>query len=54
MSRSLSAEEAIALLREQPDAYRSVNSLRALAARVDADAPGSLTILYSGPVAEGV
>ncbi|WP_372390348.1 hypothetical protein ACCQ05_11605 [Xanthomonas sp. NCPPB 3582] len=39
MKNALSAEEAIALLRERPDACRSGEDLRTLAAQVDANAP---------------
>lgn len=54
MKNALSAEEAIALLRERPDAYRSGEDLRALAAQVDANASGRVTVLYSGPAAKGI
>lgn len=53
MVNSLSAEEAITLLKERPDAYRSGEDLRTLAAQVDADARGRVTVLYSGPAAKG-
>ena len=51
MSPPLTSAEAIARLREAPNAYRTPESLRTLAAQVDADAPGKLTVLYSGRVA---
>ncbi|WAH62928.1 peptidoglycan-binding protein [Xanthomonas hortorum] len=54
MKNALSAEEAITLLRERPDAYRSGEDLRTLAAQVDANAPGRVTVLYSGPAAKGI
>lgn len=54
MSQPLTSDQAIALLREHPDAYRKPESLRSLAARVDADAPGKLTVLYSGPTTKDV
>lgn len=54
MSKSLTAREAIRLLQESPEQYASKEQLRELARRVDADAPGRLTILYSGPAAKGV
>lgn len=53
MSDALTVDEANALLRAKPAEYRSGESLRALAARVDADAPGRITSLYSGPAARG-
>ncbi len=54
MSTPLTSEQAIALLRVQPGAHRTPGSLRSLAARVDADAPGKLTVLYSGPTTKDV
>jgi hypothetical protein len=54
MSTPLTADQATALLRENPDSYITPTQLRALAAQVDADAPGKLTVLYSGSVAKGV
>lgn len=54
MSQPLTSDQAIALLREHPDAYLKPESLRSLAARVDADAPGKLTVLYSGPTTKDV
>ena len=54
MSAPLASAEAIARLREDPNAYRTPESLRALAAQVEADAPGKLTVLYSGPVASDI
>ncbi|MCL1524842.1 peptidoglycan-binding protein [Xanthomonas nasturtii] len=54
MKNALSAEDAITLLRERPDAYRSGEDLRTLAAQVDANAPGRVTVLYSGPAAKGI
>lgn len=54
MSRPLTAEEAIERLRQSPKEYATPEALRALATRIDADAPGRLTVLYSGPTANGV
>lgn len=54
MSKPLTSDQAIALLRKHPDAYRMPESLRWLAARVDADAPGKLTVLYSGPTTKEI
>lgn len=54
MSRPLTAEEAIEELRQHRKDYGTPDSLRALAGRVDADAPGRITALYSGPAAKGV
>lgn len=54
MSAPLTSDQAIALLRQHPDAYRTPESLRSLAARVDANAPGKLTLLYSGPTTKEV
>ncbi|MGN7918061.1 peptidoglycan-binding protein [Lysobacter sp. 22409] len=53
-SPSLTSQQAIELLRRSPEAYRSPEQLRQLAAQVDADSPGQLTVLYSGPTAKGV
>jgi hypothetical protein len=54
MTTPLTSDQAIVLLREQPDAYDTPDKLRALAAQVDADASGRVTVLYSGPSAKGV
>lgn len=54
MTPPITSEEAISLLRQHPDAYRTPEQLRALAARVDADATGRTTVVYSGPTARGV
>lgn len=54
MTTALTFDQAIALLHEQPGEYDTPNKLRALAAQVDADAPGRVTVLYSGPSAKGV
>jgi hypothetical protein len=51
MNAPLSADQAIALLRQDPAAYDTPAKLRALAAMVDADSAGRLTVLYSGPAA---
>jgi hypothetical protein len=51
---TLTSDQAIKLLHDTPDAYRTPDSLRALAAQVDADAPGKLTVLYSGRAAQDV
>ena len=48
MKQPLTSDEAIDLLIRNPDNYSSFEQLKELAARVDADAPGKLTILYSG------
>ncbi len=54
MSAPLTADQAIALLREQPGAYRTPATLRTLAAQLDADASGKLTVLYSGRTTKNV
>jgi hypothetical protein len=54
VSRSLTNEEAIERLRQNPQDYVTPETLRSLAAQVDADASGKLTVLYSGPAANGV
>lgn len=54
MTQPLTSEQARELLREQPDGYRTSAQLRELAAQVDADAPGRLTVLYSGPAAKNI
>ena len=48
----LTSAEAIELLRANPDAYSSLDSLRGLAAQVDASAGGKVTVLYSGNVGD--
>ena len=54
MTSPLTSEQAIALLRERPDDYQTAEQLRKLAAQVDADASGKLTVLYSGPAAKDI
>lgn len=54
MSKPLTAEEAIEQLRKNLGEYATPETLRSLAAQVDADATGRLTVLYSGPAANGV
>lgn len=48
MMPPLTAEQAIERLRIDPDEYRTPENLRELASRVDAEATGRLTVLYSG------
>ena len=43
MSQPLTSKQAIDLLRKNPEHYTTQEQLRALAAQVDADAPGKLT-----------
>lgn len=54
MTETLSADEAIALLRGNPSQYATPQGLRELAAQVDADSSGRLTVLYSGPAAKDI
>ncbi|MEH6420746.1 peptidoglycan-binding protein [Pseudomonas sp. CGJS7] len=54
MTDALTADEAKALLRRYPSEYATPEKLRALAAQLDADSPGRLTVLYSGQTAKGV
>lgn len=54
MTAPLTAEEATELLRKNPRSYTTPEQLRALAAQVDADSSGRLTVLYSGATAKGV
>jgi hypothetical protein len=54
VSAPLTADEAIDLLHKSPSAYATPDQLRMVAARVNADAPGRLTVLYSGHVGKGV
>jgi hypothetical protein len=54
VSGPLSAKDAIDLLHKNPGAYATPDQIRALAARVDANATGRLTVLYSGGVGKGV
>ncbi|RST44019.1 hypothetical protein, partial [Variovorax sp. DXTD-1] len=50
----MTADQAIDLLHKSPGAYTTPEQIRALAARVNADATGRLTVLYSGGVGKGV
>ena len=50
MTTPLTSDQAVDLLRTNPAAYRTQDALRALAAEVDANSPGRVTVLYSGPV----
>ncbi|RST44205.1 hypothetical protein, partial [Variovorax sp. DXTD-1] len=50
----MSAKDAIDLLHKNPGAYATPEQIRTLAARVDANATGRLTVLYSGGVGKGV
>ncbi|WP_020379887.1 XVIPCD domain-containing protein [Dyella ginsengisoli] len=54
MSTPLTSDQAITLLRQHPDAYRTPENLRELASQIDADASGKLTVLYSGPTTKEV
>lgn len=54
MSPPLTVEQATALLRAHPDSYDTSEKLRALAAQVNADSPGRVTVLYSGRSTEGI
>lgn len=54
MTTPLTSEQAIERLRQNPKDYATPETLRSLAAQVNADAPGRLTVLYSGPTANGV
>lgn len=54
MSMPLTSDQAIAQLRDHPDAFRTPEALRSLAAQIDANAPGKLTVLYSGPTTKDV
>ena len=54
MTRPLTADEAAELIRSNPNEYSTPERLRALAAQVDADSPGQLTVLYSGQAAKGI
>lgn len=54
MSTRISAREAIEQLRNHPETYRTPESLRALAAQVDANSAGRITVLYSGPITDYV
>ena len=54
MSDVLTAEAAIASLRENPSQYQTREALRELAKQVDVDSPGRVTVLYSGGVADRV
>lgn len=54
MNPPITSEEAIALLRQHPEAYQTREQLRALAAQVDANTTGRTTVFYSGQTAKGV
>ena len=54
MTQPLTSEQARELLREHPDGYQTSAQLRELASKFDADAPGRLTVLYSGPTAKDI
>lgn len=54
MSGLLTADQAIDLLHKSPGAYTTPEQMRALAIRVNADATGRLTVLYSGGIGKGV
>ncbi len=54
MKTSISFEQATAELRTRPGNYVTAEQLRELAARVNADASGRITVLYSGPAARGI
>lgn len=51
---TLSAAEAIELLRSNPGAYSTPDALKALAAQVDISTSGSVTVIYSGSSAGGI
>jgi hypothetical protein len=53
VSGPLTAHQAIDLLHKSPGAYTTPEKIRALAVRVNADAAGRLTVLYSGGVGKG-
>ena len=53
-ARELSAREAGDLLRLTPEAFRTEEQLLELASRVSVEAPGRVTVLYSGPTARSV
>lgn len=54
MSAPLTADQAAALLRANPGAYTTPDQFKALAAQVDANPVGRLTVAYSGQVDQGV
>ncbi|USJ01048.1 hypothetical protein MUG10_01980 [Xanthomonas prunicola] len=54
MNGSISAQDAIDRIRQSPDDYQTPESLRSLAAQVDANASGKVTVLYSGPAAKDI
>ncbi|NJC36450.1 peptidoglycan hydrolase-like protein with peptidoglycan-binding domain [Xanthomonas arboricola] len=54
MNGSISAQDAIDRIRQNPGDYQTPESLRSLAAQVDANASGKVTVLYSGPAAKDI
>ncbi|UXA49273.1 peptidoglycan-binding protein [Xanthomonas prunicola] len=54
MNGSISAQDAIDRIRQNPGDYQTPDSLRSLAAQVDANASGKVTVLYSGPAAKDI
>ncbi|UXA69442.1 peptidoglycan-binding protein [Xanthomonas prunicola] len=54
MNGTISAQDAIDRIRQNPGDYQTPESLRSLAAQVDANAFGKVTVLYSGPAAKDI
>nr|WP_274397041.1 peptidoglycan-binding protein [Xanthomonas cucurbitae] len=54
MNGSISAQDAIDRIRQNSGDYQTPESLRSLAAQVDANASGKVTVLYSGPAAKDI
>ncbi|GAE50047.1 hypothetical protein XPU_1579 [Xanthomonas arboricola pv. pruni str. MAFF 311562] len=49
---TISAQDAIDRIRQNPGDYQTPESLRSLAAQVDANASGKVTVLYKWPSSE--
>ncbi len=44
----ISANQALELLKSNPENYTTPDSIRGLISRVDMNTPGEITLLYSG------
>ena len=50
----ITAEQANQLLLQHPEEYSSPSALRNLISQISTDAPGKITVTYSGAVGNGV
>jgi len=49
----ISANQALELLKSNPENYTTPDSIRGLMSRVDMNTPGEITLLYSGSYTDG-